>query len=261
MCRGLDKLIGATFLGSASKHPSASFRIASFKLERQLEYRATAVDIEDYAYLILGELEAAQLSQPPVSQAKVARLDGHGGGHDNAEKDKGKGKGKGKSERPCWGWQDGTGCRFGSSCLFLHAPLGPGRCWECGSESHLKPQCPLLGQGGKASNGGGGKGSAQGGSGGVSAGGSTQAGGSNSSSSTAATSGTTGASAEEKPARRPRKKGEKGGGKDRGPKEAVRKSEEEPAGEEAARASALTSGGGDNSVAKPLAALGLDGKA
>ena len=115
--RGLDKLIGATFLGSASKHPSASFRIASFKLERQLEYRATAVDIEDYAYLILGELEAAQLSQPPASQPKVARLDGHGGNHDNADKDKGKGKGKGKSEKPCWGWR-----RHGMS-LWIQLPL------------------------------------------------------------------------------------------------------------------------------------------
>ena len=31
--------------------------------------------------------------------------------------------------------------------------LGPGRCWECGSDSHLKPQCPLLGQGGTGGGG------------------------------------------------------------------------------------------------------------
>ena len=244
LCRGLDKLISATFLGSGNKHPSASFRIASFKLERQLEYRATTVDIEDYAYLILGELEAAQLSQPPQPQPKVARLDEQGGGQDGGEKGKGKAKGK----KPCWGWQDGTGCRFGSSCLFLHAPLGPGRCWECGSESHLKPQCPLLGQGGKASNGGGGKGagSAQAGAGGSSSSGTAPGGGGgqNSSSSTAATSGT---NAEEKPPRRPRKKGG-GKEKDRGPKDAVRKTEEENLVDEAARPVASNPGGEDNSA-------------
>ena len=214
--RGLDKLVSATFSGS--RHPSASFRIASFKLERQLEYRATAADIEDYAYLILGELEAAQLSQPLSSQPKVARMDDQGTTGETVEKGKGKAKGK----KPCWGWQDGTGCRFGSNCLFLHSPLGPGRCWECGSESHLKPQCPLLGQGGKASGGGGATGSGKG-SGGAAQG--TGGAGQNSSSSTsAATAGTAGA-VEEKLPKKPKRKG---GGKDRGQKEAVRKTEEEP---------------------------------
>ncbi|CAE7766553.1 unnamed protein product, partial [Symbiodinium necroappetens] len=96
LCRGLDKLVSATFSGN--KHPSASFRIASFRLERQLEYRATAVDIEDYAYLILGELEAAQLAQPLSSQPKVARLDDHSSTVDDKDKDKDKGKGKAKGK-------------------------------------------------------------------------------------------------------------------------------------------------------------------
>ena len=216
LCRGLDKLVSATFSGN--KHPSASFRIASFRLERQLEYRATAVDIEDYAYLILGELEAAQLAQPLPSQPKVARLDDHAAAADEKDKDRDKGKGKAKGKKPCWGWQDGTGCRFGANCLFLHAPLGPGRCWECGSDAHLKPQCPLLGQGGKAS-GGGAVGSGKG-----SGGAAQSANAGQNSSSTSSTAGTAGASVEEKPPRKPKRKG---GGKDRGPKEAVRKTEEE----------------------------------
>ena len=216
--RGLDKLVSATF--SSSKHPSASFRIASFKLERQLDYRATVADIEDYAYLILGELEAAQLAQPLPSQPKLARMDDQNGTSEVADKGKSKGKGK----KPCWGWQDGTGCRFGSSCLFLHAPLGPGRCWECGSEAHLKPQCPLLGQGGKASGGGaaGATGSGKGSGGAAQQGG----GGQNSSSSTSAAAAGSAGATEEKPSRKSKRKG---GGKDRGPKEAVRKSEEEAA--------------------------------
>ncbi|CAE7254368.1 unnamed protein product, partial [Symbiodinium sp. CCMP2456] len=194
----------------------------TLNLARKWIRLATAVDIEDYAYLILGELEAAQLAQPLHSQPpKVARLDDHGAAAAEVP-DKGKGKGKGK--KPCWGWQDGSGCRYGSNCMFLHAPLGPGRCWECGADSHLKPQCPLLvsGQGGKASGGGaggkGGGGAAQAGSGSGGSGGAAQ------NSSSAATSGTTN-NAEEKPPRKPRRKG---GGKDRGQKDAVRKTEEEP---------------------------------
>ena len=237
LCRGLDRVISSTFAGN--KHPSAAFRIASFKLERQLDYKATLVDAEDYAYLVVGELEAALLAQPPPAPPKVARMDDQANGGDAAEKGKGKTKGK----KPCWGWQDGTGCRFGSSCLFMHAPLGPGRCWECGSEAHLKPQCPLLGQGGKASSGGGAAGSGKG-SGGATQGGS-GAGQNASSSSAAATAGATNAS-EEKPPRKPKRKG---GGKDRGPKDAVRKSEEEaPAAEDAKPPPATTAGSEDTSA-------------
>ena len=168
LCRGLDRVVSSTFAGN--KHPSATFRIASFKLERQLDYKATLVDAEDYAYLVVGELEAALLAQPLPPPPKVARMDDQGGAGEPADKGKGKGKGK---KKPCWGWQDGTGCRFGANCLFMHAPLGPGRCWECGSDAHFEATSgPLLGQGGKASVGGatgsgkGSGGAAQGASGG-----------------------------------------------------------------------------------------------
>ena len=207
LCRGLDKLVSATFLGN--KHPSATFRIASFKLERQLDYRATAVDIEDYAHLILGELEAAQLAQPvPAQPPKLNRLEEAKG----AEVEKGKGKSKSKQQRPCWSWQDGSGCKYGNACMFQHASLGPGRCWECGSDSHLKPQCPILGQGGNASGG-----AAQNQSSNAASG---KGGGGSSATTSAATSGSSVPAAEEKPRKPPRKKG---GGK---AKEAVRKAEE-----------------------------------
>ena len=235
LCRGLDRVVSSTFAGN--KHPSATFRIASFKLERQLDYKATLVDAEDYAYLVVGELEAALLAQPLPPPPKVARMDDQGGAGEPADKGKGKGKGK----KACWGWQDGTGCRFGANCLFMHAPLGPGRCWECGSDAHLKPQCPLLGQGGKASVGGatgsgkGSGGAAQGASGG---------GGvpNSSSSSTSATAGGAAGPVEDKPPKKPKRKG---GGKDRGPKDAVRKTEEEAASAEPANPSAAPAGGED----------------
>ncbi|CAE7327628.1 GIP, partial [Symbiodinium sp. CCMP2592] len=96
LCRGLDKLHGGVFAGN--KHPSAAFRIASFKLERQLDYKAIAKDVEDYAQLILGELEAALLAQPLPSQPKLNRME------ETVIADAGKGKAKGKARQPCWAW-------------------------------------------------------------------------------------------------------------------------------------------------------------
>ena len=222
LCRGLDRVISSTFSGN--KHPSASFRIASFKLERQLDYKATLVDAEDYAYLVVGELEAALLAQPLPAPPKIARME-----ETKAGEEAGKGKGKAKQQRPCWSWQDGSGCKYGSRCMFAHAALGPGRCWECGSDSHLKPQCPILGQGGNASGGGGGQNSFSS-SGKGSGGGAAAA----ASSSAATTSSSTGGG-EDKPSKPPRRK--KGGGKDKGGKhEAVRKAEEETAADGAPNA-------------------------
>ncbi|CAE7234210.1 RE1, partial [Symbiodinium necroappetens] len=92
LCRGLDRVISSTFSGN--KHPAASFRIASFKLERQLDYKVTLLDAEDYAYLVVGELEAALLAQPLPAPPKIARMEEAKYG-DEA----GKGKGKAKQQR------------------------------------------------------------------------------------------------------------------------------------------------------------------
>ena len=188
LCRGLDRLHTTVFTNS--KHPSAAFRIASFKLERQLDYKALAKDVEDYAQLILGELEAALLALPVPQAPKINKME------ESAAQDLGKGKAKGKGKRACWGWQDGSGCKYGQNCMFLHDPLGPGRCWNCGSSSHLKPQCPYLGQGGVAATNATGPSSA-----------------------TTTPEGGKGAG-EERPPRKPRKKG---GGK---AKDAVRKADD-----------------------------------
>ena len=207
LCRGLDKLHGGVFAGN--RHPSAAFRIASFKLERQLDYKAMANDVEDYAQLILGELEAALLSQPLAPPTKLNRLE-------EATADAGKGKAKGKSKQPCWAWTDGSGCKYGQNCLFRHDPLGNGRCWTCGSSTHLKPQCPFHGQGGNGL-------SANGLSSSTSTAATVGSGNGNGAQNSAATSSATTdgkGSGEDKPPRRPRKKG---GGK---AKDAVRKAEE-----------------------------------
>ena len=203
LCRGLDKLHAQVF--TPSKHRSAAFRIASFKLERQLDYKAKASDVEDYAQLILGELEAAVLAQPLAPPPKLNRLEEAAPG-DGA---KGKGKSKGKQQLPCWAWSDGSGCKYGQNGMFRHDPLGPGHCWVCGSSGHLKPQCPYNGQGGAASTA-------------ATAGqnSSSSASGPGPSSSTTSADGGGKGGGDEKPPRKPRKKG---GGK---AKDAVRKAEE-----------------------------------
>ncbi|CAE7354912.1 GIP [Symbiodinium sp. CCMP2592] len=195
----------------------------------QLDFKATLRDAEDFAYLVVGELEAALLAQPLPAPPKVARME-EGKGSDDGPK----GKGKGKQQKPCWAWQDGSGCKFGSRCMFQHAALGPGRCWECGAEGHLKPQCPILGQGGNASGGGGGVGNQNSSSqSGQASGKGTGGAASGAPSSSAATSGS--ANAEEKP----RKNKKKGGGKDKGAKQdAVRKAEEEAGTEDQNRSAA-----------------------
>ena len=144
LVRGLDRLISKV-LAEGKAQSSSTFRIASFKLERQLDYKPTEAGVLDFAQMILGELEAAILALPPTPALKVAAFqetpDGDGNG-------KGKGKSKSKSKtgaKPCWRWNDGTGCRFGLGCSFAHDPLGPGHCWVCGSTEHMKPQCPYAG--------------------------------------------------------------------------------------------------------------------
>ena len=220
LCRGLDKLHAQVF--TPGKYPSAAFRIASFKLERQLDYKAKASDVEDYAQLILGELEAALLAQPLSAQPKLNRMEESNVLEGSQDRPKGKGKGKGK--QPCWAWSDGSGCKYGQACMFRHDPLGPGHCWVCGSSGHLKPQCPYAGQGGAASSA-------------ATAGDSKNAAPSAPGTSSATTTSEGKGGSEEKPPRKPRKKG---GGK---AKDAVRKAEDAPSegGSTATSAPAATS--------------------
>ena len=85
--RGLDRLVASVFAGN--KQPNAAFHIASFKLERQLEYKATEEDTQDYAHLILGEVEAALLAEPVDSKSsgKAGRRQGRGQGKTKRKKE------------------------------------------------------------------------------------------------------------------------------------------------------------------------------
>ena len=162
LVRGLDRLVSKLFQ-EGKQHSSSSFRVATFKLERQLDYKPTENGVLAFAQLILGEMEAALLALPPTTSTRVAACND---GPDGEAGAKGKGKSKSKSKagaKPCWKWTDGSGCRLGLQCSFAHDPLGPGRCWICGSSDHMKPACPVgqapagtdSSQGGDQQHGGG----------------------------------------------------------------------------------------------------------
>ena len=52
-------------------------------------------------------------------------------------------RGKSKNQ-PCRFFKNGTGCNKGAECPFRHGQLKPtdGQCFNCGSKSHSKPDCP-----------------------------------------------------------------------------------------------------------------------
>ena len=73
LVRGLDRLVSKIFQ-DGKQYSSSSFRMATFKLERQLDYKPTENGVLDFAQLILGELEAALLALPPATTTRVAAV-------------------------------------------------------------------------------------------------------------------------------------------------------------------------------------------
>ena len=95
---------------------------------------------------------------------RVARLDSEGQEKGKGKKRKEKGPGgkdkepkeseskgqerwggdaSGASKGACKGWRRSDGCRFGNKCLFSNSEeKAPGSCFNCGSDAHLKRDCP-----------------------------------------------------------------------------------------------------------------------
>ena len=73
--------------------------------------------------------------------------DGKGHKSDGKGASKSDGKGSGdqtKTNRPCHFFTKDGGCKRGASCSFVHewgSVNKRGRCWNCGSASHLSPDC------------------------------------------------------------------------------------------------------------------------
>ena len=80
---------------------------------------------------------------------------GKNGGKDGGKKQDGKGGSKGDFKQEftadgkpiCRYFLSSGGCRKGARCSFPHewgSQSKQGRCWECGSVHHMKPDCPTL---------------------------------------------------------------------------------------------------------------------
>ena len=73
--------------------------------------------------------------------------DGKGGKSEGKGASKSDGKASGdqtKMNRPCYFFTKDGGCKRGASCSFAHewgSVKKRGRCWNCGSASHLSPDC------------------------------------------------------------------------------------------------------------------------
>ena len=80
------------------------------------------------------------------SEKKTAKNDDVEDSKDGSSSGKGAGK-----RRPCTFFNNGQGCKSGALCEFKHKELTPkdGRCFNCGSKSHTKPDCPAPKKDGK----------------------------------------------------------------------------------------------------------------
>ena len=151
----LDKSLTTILQGN----PSMNFRMHSVRMQLQLDTRPLQDTVEEYARIVLSELELLAVAVPENAskRQKVAAL-----GAETPQKGKGtgkqpgagkptdaqggEGKGSGGVKKPCTGWVTDKGCKFGKSCTFSHAAERSGKCWACGG-NHQKADCVAPGGG------------------------------------------------------------------------------------------------------------------
>ena len=165
-----------------TQHYQMAFRCSVQRNELRLDYLPTLDTVETFGQHVLAECENLCLTlgenQGSGKRPRVARLDSEG-----QEKGKGKEGKKGKEKGPggkdkdpkeseskgqerwggdesgaskgaCKGWGRSDGCRFGNKCQFSHSEeKAPGSCYNCGSDAHLKRDCPRPGGGRAGSEG------------------------------------------------------------------------------------------------------------
>ena len=89
-------------------------------------------------------------------EGRKGKEKGSGGKEKDHKENESKGQERSGGDEPesskgiCKGWGRSDGCRFGNRCKFSHSEeRAPGSCYNCGSDTHLKWECPRPG-GGKA---------------------------------------------------------------------------------------------------------------
>ena len=160
-----------------------SFRLQVARATLRVDVNPTEVGVYQFAETLLAEGGSAAHAVGKTKEVKIKAIDGSrdphppppapyvqpggkggkdggkgtgkNGGKDGGKKQDGKGGSKGdfKPEftangKPiCRYFLSSGGCKKGAQCSFPHewgSQSKQGRCWECGSVHHMKPDCPTL---------------------------------------------------------------------------------------------------------------------
>ena len=159
----LDKYSGVL----AKNSPQVSFRLQIARAALRVDIAPTPAAVQQFAEALQAEGEAVYhggATLPLKENMKLKAVDAKDGKVKSPEKemkpvmDKPKeklegvgapmsgGKGKGKQSTACRYFLSEQGCKKGKACGFSHewGEEGKmGRCWNCGSTQHMKPDCPV----------------------------------------------------------------------------------------------------------------------
>ena len=129
------------------------FRISTARQELGVDHRPTATAVLELAEYLQAESEELTLmigvkntppahppAPNPVPASPAVKAMNYGGhGQDSGEQEKQK-----SYKAPCRFWKSEEGCRKGIECTYLHDAVDmKGRCFGCGSTSHVKKECPV----------------------------------------------------------------------------------------------------------------------
>ena len=167
------------YAANLAKHSSqVAFRLQVTRAALRIDVAPTEHGIQQFAESLLAEGEAAFHGGSPApikDSVKIKALDGDGGvkddggkprdhkdktkdhadpkdtkdsktGKTDAKISKGDSKGSASDKPVCRYFLSETGCKKGQKCSFPHEWKGiskQGRCWNCGSSQHMKPDCPV----------------------------------------------------------------------------------------------------------------------
>ena len=115
-----------------ARNAQASFRVASYRMQAQLDVAPSQRSVKDFLELLTAEADqmvGSQAKQTPKVQVLNAQS----------------GETKERSRIPCWHWGSPSGCLKGTSCTYVHSWEGIAdkykRCFKCSSLQHAQREC------------------------------------------------------------------------------------------------------------------------
>ena len=136
----------------------SAFRLQVARAGLRVDVAPSMEGVHEFAQVLLAEGEAmfhggghlpvtTKVKAMDATNKSQDQKDGKGGKSEGKGASKSDGKGSGdqtKTNRPCHFFTKDGGCKRGASCSFVHewgSVNKRGRCWNCGSASHLSPDC------------------------------------------------------------------------------------------------------------------------